>query len=525
MVSGLSSTIYKRTRSEYLAPSLDFITKLSSFWQGLISEIAFLKKNLKIKKDFIISLMRIEKDSMGEMQVPETALYGASTQRAVLNFPIMKRPMPAEFIKAVGLLKWASAKANNELHLLDDKRTALIEQAALEVANGDLLEHFPVDVFQTGSCTSTNINANEVIANRISQIEGNQIGSKDPVHPNDHVNMCQSSNDTMPTALHLSVALALQKNLRPSLAHMAIALEKKAKIWAGVVKIGRTHLMDATPVTLGQVFAGYARQVRKGMDRVDKAIAALSELAIGGTAVGTGINAHPEFGQRVCRILSEKTGIFFRKAESHFEAQSGRDDCVEVAGQINAIAASLTKIANDIRLMASGPRCGLEEIRLPSTQPGSSIMPGKVNPVMSEMLVQICIYVNGLMQMVNFGGRDGHFELNVNIPIIAYALLEAISNLTAGIQTFTDRCVQGIEANVEHCRKLVDHSLMLVTALNPYIGYDKAAYVAKKAFNERRSLKAILIEEKIMPEAEIDKALDPMLMLKPDSGRCGKSEG
>ncbi len=459
--------------------------------------------------------MRIEKDSMGEMQVPEDALYGASTQRAVLNFPISGRPMPSAFIRGLGLVKAACATANEELGKLDKKKAQLIRQAAEEVYGGQWHEHFPVDVFQTGSGTSSNMNINEVIANRVSQLAGETIGSRRPVHPNDDVNLGQSSNDIVPTVLHVSVAFALKEELVPALDELATALDEKAREWSDLVKIGRTHLMDATPLTLGQEFSGYAAQVGKARDRARRAVDLLLELAIGGTAVGTGINCHPEFPQRVCRILAEKTGIAFREADNHFEAQGGRDDCVEVAGILAAIAASLTKVANDIRLLGSGPRSGLGEIQLPATQPGSSIMPGKVNPVMSEMLVQVGMYVNGMANAVAMAGRDGHFELNVTIPLIAYALHDSITCLSNGARTFSRECVKGIEANRETCQELVRRSLMLVTALNPHIGYDNAAEVAKQAFAEGKTLREVVLEKGLLDEKTLDEALDPMTMIAP----------
>ncbi len=469
--------------------------------------------------------MRTERDSMGEMPVPDEALYGASTQRAVLNFPISGRPMPPAFIRGLGLVKLACAAANQELGLLAPEKSALIQQVAHELLQGKLLEQFPVDVFQTGSGTSTNMNANEVIANRASQLSGQPIGSKKPLHPNDDVNLGQSSNDVIPTALHVSVALALHEQLHPALKHLHVALAAKSEAFSEIVKIGRTHLMDATPVTLGQEFSGYAAQTAKAAVRVEKAIVALRELAIGGTAVGTGINCHPEFAGKVCRILTEKTGILFYEAHNHFEAQAARDDSVEVAGQLTAIAVSLTKIANDIRLLASGPRSGLQEIRLPATQPGSSIMPGKVNPVMSEMLVQVCIYVQGLAQMVTMCGRDGHFELNVTIPLIAHSLHEAIHCLANGARVFADQCVRGIEADAERCRELVDRSLMLVTALNPHIGYDAAAAVAKEAFASNKTLREVVLEKGLLDAETLDKALKPMAMTRGGESALGGGGG
>ena len=450
---------------------------------------------------------------MGEMKVPEDALYGASTQRAVLNFPISGHRMPAGFIRSCGLLKLAAARANQTLGRLAEDKAVAIEKAAREIADGKHAEDFPVDVFQTGSGTSTNMNVNEVIANRCSQLAGQPIGSKIPVHPNDDCNLGQSSNDTMPTALHLSVALALRDELRPALRALHKTLKAKSTEFKKIVKIGRTHLMDATPITLGQEFAGYARQIEKGIKRVDKAVAALRELAIGGTAVGTGINGHPKFAEQVVDILKEETGLDLAEAKNHFEAQAGRDDCVEVAGQLLAICASLGKVASDIRLLGSGPRCGLGELQLPATQPGSSIMPGKVNPVMSEMLVQACHYATGQCQTVAACGRDGQFELNVTIPLIAFSLHEAIAVLARGADTFAGRCVEGLQVNEAAIEQYVQESLMLVTALNPHIGYDKAAMVAKKAFAEGRTLREVVLEEKLMSAKALDKALDPKKML------------
>ncbi|MBW8781860.1 MAG: class II fumarate hydratase [Verrucomicrobia bacterium] len=462
--------------------------------------------------------MRTEKDSMGVMSVPDDALYGASTRRAVLNFPISGRPMPEGFIRGLGLVKIACACANEELGKLPAEKSRLIRQAAREVADGKLTAHFPVDVFQTGSGTSTNMNANEVIANRASQLAGEPLGSKKPVHPNDDVNLGQSSNDIIPTALHVSVALALSHVLRPALVHLHAVLDAKADAFARIVKIGRTHLMDATPLTLGQEFSGYAAQIAKAIERTDKAVAALRELAVGGTAVGTGINCHPEFPAKVVRFLNEETGLDFIEAENHFEAQAARDDAVEVAGHLATIAASLVKIANDLRLLGSGPRSGLGELRLPATQPGSSIMPGKVNPVMSEMLVQVCTYAQGLGQMVVLCGRDGHFELNVTIPLIAYALHEAVNVLANGARQFADACVAGIEADEVRCQELVDRSLMLVTALNPYLGYDTAAAVTKEAFSTGKTLREIVLAKGLMDAAALDAALEPLSMTKPGEG-------
>lgn len=459
---------------------------------------------------------------MGELPVPDDALYGASTQRAVLNFPISGRPLPARFIRTLGLVKLACARANAELGGLSADKARLIEQAAREIADGQHGAQFPVDVFQTGSGTSTNTNANEVIANRCSQLAGQPIGSKRPVHPNDDVNRGQSSNDIIPTVLHLSVALALHQELVPALETLASALEKKSAEFASIVKIGRTHLMDATPLTLGQEFSGYAAQARKSVARARHAVDALAELAVGGTAVGTGLNTHPEFAGRVCRILGKETGLTFREAANHFEAQGARDDCVEVAGQLATIAASLTKIAGDIRLLGSGPRAGLAELRLPATQPGSSIMPGKVNPVMSEMLIQVCLYSQGLSQTVVQCGRDGHFELNVTLPLMAHCLHEAVHCLANGAKVFAERCVAGLEADEARCRELVNRSLMLVTALNPHIGYDQAAAVAKEALATGKTLREIVLAKKLMDAATLDRALDPTEMTKGGESALGE---
>ena len=451
---------------------------------------------------------------MGTMTVPDDALYGASTQRAILNFPISGHPMPAPFIKGLGLVKWAAAQANRELGRLAADKASWIERIALEIAEGGHAGQFPVDVFQTGSGTSTNTNINEVIANRSSLLSDHPIGSRQPVHPNDDVNLGQSSNDVIPTALHVSVAVALAGELVPALDRLAHELETKAEAWSGLVKIGRTHLMDATPVTLGQVFSGYGAQARKASDRARRGIERLSELAIGGTAVGTGLNGHPDFAGLVCQSLNRKTGLHFREAANHFEAQAGRDDCVEVAGLLATIAASLTKVANDIRLLGSGPRSGLGEISLPATQPGSSIMPGKVNPVMSEMLVQVGLYVTGLTHTVTLCGRDGHFELNVTLPLIAHCLHESIRCLARGADTFAQRCVEGLEPNEARCRELVEQSLMLVTALNPLIGYDAAASVAKEAFSTGATLRAVVLSRGLLDEESLDRALAPLAMTR-----------
>ena len=456
--------------------------------------------------------MRTETDSMGKDLVPDDALWGASTQRAVLNFPISGRPLPAAFIRGLGLVKLAAAQANENLGRLAPEKSRLIQQAAREIADGRHGTQFPVDVFQSGSGTSTNTNANEVIAHRATLLAGKLVSQGLAVHPNDDVNLGQSSNDVIPTALHVSVALALHHELAPALAALGEILERKSADFSAIVKIGRTHLMDATPLTLGQEFSGYAMQVHKAGERVQRAIAALAELAVGGTAVGTGLNTHPDFAAHVCRILCEETGLTFREARSHFEAQAARDDCVEVAGLLTAVAASLTKIANDIRLLGSGPRAGFAEILLPATQPGSSIMPGKVNPVLCEMLVQAGLYVQGLMQIVSACGREGHLELNTTLPLIAHCLHEAIHCLTNAAREFGEKCLAGIEADAVRCAELMERSLMLVTALTPQIGYDSAASVAKEAFATGKSLREVVLARGLMDAAALDRALDPRVM-------------
>src|ERR1700726_2066152 len=384
---------------------------------------------------------RIEKDSMGTMELPADAIYGATTQRAVLNFPISGYRFSRPFIRALGLVKWAAAQANRDLLRLDEERARLIVQAAEEVADGKLDQHFPLDIFQTGSGTSTNMNANEVIANRCSQLAGKAIGSKDPVHPNDHVNMGQSSNDVIPTSIHIAVAESVRSELMPALDHLQQGLEAKAHEFWEVIKIGRTHLMDATPVRLGQEFSGYAKQVEYGKLRAGNAIAAVEELALGGTAVGTGLNSHPEFAGKVMGYLWNRTGVAFREARNHFEAQGAKDGLVEASAQLRTIAVSLFKIANDIRLLSSGPRCGIGEIQLPATQPGSSIMPGKVNPVMCEAMMMVCAEVIGNDAAITWAGANGNFELNVMMPGMAHDLLESIRLLANVVEVFADKCV------------------------------------------------------------------------------------
>jgi fumarate hydratase class II len=462
-----------------------------------------------------MSATRIEKDSMGAMEVPSDALYGASTQRALLNFPISGYRFPRQFIRALGLIKWAAAEANLELGRLDEHRATLITRAAMEVVEGTLDAHFPLDVFQTGSGTSTNMNANEVIANRCSQLDGKPIGSKEPVHPNDHVNLGQSSNDVIPSAIHLAVGDALRNDLMPALDDLHSAFEVKALQFWDVIKIGRTHLMDATPIRLGQAFGGYAQQVEFARLRAGNAIAAIEELALGGTAVGTGLNCHPAFPGKVMHHLWNRTGIAFREARNHFEAQGAKDGLVQAAGQLKTIAVSLFKIANDIRWLGSGPRCGLGEIRLPETQPGSSIMPGKVNPVMSEALMQVCAQVIGNDATITWAGANGNFELNVMMPVLAHNILESIRLLASASEIFRTRCVEGITANRERCAELVEYSMAMVTSLVPMIGYDRAAEIAKQSAKTGRTIRELCRELQVLPEAALNAALDPVEMTKP----------
>ncbi len=461
---------------------------------------------------------RIERDSMGAMEVPVDALYGASTQRAVLNFPISGYRFGREFIRALGLVKWAAAVVNSELGLLDEERASLIIRAAEEVISGKLDDHFPVDVFQTGSGTSTNMNANEVIANRCAQLAGKPIGSREPVHPNDHVNLGQSSNDVIPTVIHIAVAEGLRNMLAPALDRLRNALERKAQAFWPVIKIGRTHLMDATPIRLGQEFSGYARQVELARERALRAISALEEVPLGGTAVGTGLNCHPEFAARVLRYVEEQTGIPFREARNHFEAHASRDGVVGASGELKAIAVALFKIANDIRWLGSGPRCGIGELILPATQPGSSIMPGKVNPVMSEVMMQVCAQVIGNDTTVTWAGANGNFELNTMMPIMVHNLLESIRLLANACEVFRTRCVEGLEANESRCNALVEHSMAMVTSLVPWIGYDRAAEIAKESVATGKTVRQLCEEQALLPPEDLARALDPERMTRPDSG-------
>ena len=452
---------------------------------------------------------RTERDSMGEMQVPAGAFYGASTQRAVENFPISGLHIAREPIRSLGLIKASAAVVNHADGVLDDEQLRTILEAAEEVADGKFDDDFVVDVYQTGSGTSSNMNANEVIANRAIELLGGQLGSKTPVHPNDHVNAGQSSNDVFPTAVHLAAYSACTDALLPALSTLQASLSAKADEFADVVKPGRTHLMDATPVTLGQEFSGYARQVELGGARIRSALERLAELPLGGTAVGTGLNAPAGMTERMIADLRERTGIAeLREAENHFEAQGARDALVELSGACKVIAASFTKIANDIRWMGSGPRTGLGEIQLPEIQPGSSIMPAKVNPVIPESVTQVAAQVIGNDTAVTIGGLSGAFELNVFIPMMARNVLESIRLLATTAENFARQCIDGITANVERTRELSEKNLTIVTALVPAIGYDASADLAKKALKENRPLREVVKEAGVLPDDEVDRILD-----------------
>jgi len=454
---------------------------------------------------------RIEKDSLGEVRVPTEALYGAQTQRAVENFPISGQRFGRGFIHALGLLKKAAAITNKELGHVDGTIAEAIAAAATEVAAGEWDDEFVLDIYQTGSGTSTNMNANEVVAHRANQI----VGGDGSVHPNDHVNFGQSSNDVIPSAIHIAARVAMERELIPALAHLRDALSVKAEAFDHIVKSGRTHLMDATPVRLGQQFGGYAHQLTKGIKRVRHASEELAELALGGTAVGTGINTDPEFSVRTIALVSEELDLEFRGAENHFEAQAAKDAAVSAAGALNTIATSFFKIADDVRWLASGPTSGISEIRLPAVQPGSSIMPGKVNPVMCEAMMMVAARVMGNHATVTIAGQRGNFELNVMMPVLAQALLESITLLSNVAMTFADRCVEGIEVNEARAKELLEKNPSIATALNPYIGYDKATEVAKEAAREGLSVRDVVERKGLIAPEEIDMALDVRAMTEP----------
>lgn len=456
---------------------------------------------------------RVESDSMGKMKVPADAYYGAQTARAVENFPVSGRTLPREFIRAMGLVKLAAAQTNAELGFLKKGTARAIARAAREVVDGKLDGHFVVDVFQTGSGTSTNMNTNEVIANRATEM----LGGKTRVHPNDHVNMGQSSNDVIPTAMHVSSLEAMEKDLIPSLEYLRDALSAKAREFDRIVKIGRTHLMDATPIRLGQEFSGYASMVDHGISRLRRTRNDLSELAIGGTAVGTGINTHRDFGKKVAARISEATGVKFREAKNHFEAQASKDAVVQASGTLKTVSVSLIKIANDIRWLGSGPRCGFGEILLPAIQPGSSIMPGKVNPVIGESVAQVAAQVIGNDAAITIGGQSGNFELNVMMPMMADNLLQSIRLLSRVCAVFVDKCVSEIEADEERCGEIIEQSLAMCTSLAPIIGYDSAAAIAKEAYASGSTVREVAREKGVLPDEELDRVLDPLSMTRPVS--------
>jgi fumarate hydratase class II len=458
---------------------------------------------------------RIETDSFGEIEVPADRYWGAQTQRSIQNFRIGEERMPKPLVRALGIQKMAAAQANMELGILDAKIGQAIVQAADEVIDGPLAGEFPLVVWQTGSGTQTNMNANEVISNRAIEILGGQMGSKKPVHPNDHVNMGQSSNDSFPTVMHIAAAEQAHHELLPALEKLHAALDRKSKEFIKIVKIGRTHLQDATPMTLGQEFSGYAKQIEYGVARVNAAMPRLLQLAQGGTAVGTGINCKVGFADKFAKKVSAITGMNFVSAENKFEALASHDAMVEMSGMLNVLAVSLMKIANDIRLLGSGPRCGIGEISLPENEPGSSIMPGKVNPTQSEAMTMVCTQVMGNHVTVTIAGSNGHFELNVFKPVIIFNVLQSIRLLADACNSFTDNCVVGIEANTARIDKLLHESLMLVTALNPHIGYDNAAKIAKKAHKEGTTLMQAGIDLGLLTEAQFKEWIKPEDMVHP----------
>ena len=459
---------------------------------------------------------RTERDSMGPMEVPADAYYGASTQRAVLNFPISGLRFGRPFIRMLGLIKGAAARVNLELGLLDKRLAEAIAQAAREVADGTLDDQFVVDIFQTGSGTSTNTNANEVIANRATELLGGERGTK-LVHPNDHVNLGQSSNDVIPTAIHLAALVAIEARLIPALQRLQAALEAKSKELWGVVKTGRTHLQDATPIRLGQELLGYAGQAERGVRRLRRAQEELSEVALGGTAVGTGVNTHPQFASRVCAVLSQELSVSVRETDNHFQAQNTLDAVLEASGSLRTVAVSLMKIANDIRWLGSGPRAGLGELALPEVQPGSSIMPGKVNPVIAESLIQVAAQVIGNDAAVSVAAQGGYFELNTMMPIAAHNLLESIELLAAGAANFSDQCVKGLRAT-DRSPQTAERGLAIATALAPVIGYDAATDIAKEAARTGRTVREVAGERTELSPEELDRILDPAAMTEPGLG-------
>ena len=459
--------------------------------------------------------LRKESDSLGSINVPGDKYYGAQTARSLKYFKIGTERMPRELIRAFGILKKAAALTNKDLKLISPQKAQLIVRAADEVIAGELDEHFPLVVWQTGSGTQTNMNVNEVIANRAIRLAGGKLGSKSPIHPNDDVNKAQSSNDTFPTAMHIAAVEEIHERLIPAVRQLRHAFDKKAKGFKKIIKIGRTHLMDATPLTLGQEFSGYVKQLENGLDRINGALPRLYQLALGGTAVGTGLNTHPQFAVKAAYKIAQLTGRPFRSAPNKFESLAAHDALVECSGVLKTLAASLMKISNDIRWLASGPRAGLAEIALPENEPGSSIMPGKVNPTQCEAMTMVCVQVFGNDVTINFAGASGNFELNVYKPVIIYNLLQSIRLLSDACESFTDHCVTGIQPNRHNIQKHLNNSLMLVTALNPHIGYDKAAQVAKKAYKEDTSLKEAALALGFLTAKRFDEIVHPEKMLGP----------
>ncbi|MCB9210007.1 MAG: class II fumarate hydratase [Ignavibacteriales bacterium] len=460
---------------------------------------------------------RIESDTMGEINVPSNMYYGAQTARSLMNFKIGGERFPRELIRALGVLKKAAVLANNELGMISDDKTKLISQAADEVISGKLDEHFPLVVWQTGSGTQTNMNSNEVIANRAIELAGGVMGSKKPVHPNDDVNKAQSSNDTFPTAMHIAAVEEINRRLIPMVTKLKNALDVKSKEFEKIIKIGRTHLMDAVPLTLGQEFSGYVQQLKNGLERIDGCLPRLSELALGGTAVGTGLNTHAKFADLAAQKISEITKLKFVSAPNKFEALAAHDAIVEASGVMKTLAASLMKIANDIRWLGSGPRCGIGELNLPANEPGSSIMPGKVNPTQSEAMTMVCAQVMGNDATINFSGASGNFELNVFKPVMIFNLLQSIRLISDACESFTDNCVIGIEANEVNIKKHLTNSLMLVTALNPHVGYDNAAKIAKKAHAEHTTLEEAAVALGILTSEQFNEFVKPENMVGPRS--------
>lgn len=458
---------------------------------------------------------RVEKDTMGELKVPSEKYWGAQTARSLQNFKIGKDKMPIEVVHAFGILKKACALANSDLGLLEKEKSDLISKACDEVISGKLDDHFPLVVWQTGSGTQSNMNVNEVVSNKAIEIAGGELGSKKPIHPNDDVNKSQSSNDTFPTAMHIAAVLFTLNSLLPSVTKLKDALKEKSKSFDKVAKIGRTHLMDAVPVTLGQEFSAYATQLEKALSRIDSVLPDLRELAIGGTAVGTGINTHPDFAEKVAKNITTIAKTDFKSAPNKFEALAAHDAVVMAHGALKTLAVSLMKIANDIRFLGSGPRCGLGELSLPANEPGSSIMPGKVNPTQCEAMTMVCAQVIGNDVAVNVGGSNGHFELNVFKPMMIFNYLNSARLLSDACNSFTDNCISGIKANEDACKNYLENSLMLVTALNPHIGYDNAAKIAKNAHEKGITLRESALELKLLTDEQFNKWVNPLEMLGP----------